>query len=349
MSSPPQRDLFRTKLCKFFDDSGDCPRGDRCTFAHGESQLRDAPPEYDRRRRSPRGLREDSPQKDHGEDRYRERFDRDYDRRPSEGFRGPRIGRRGEDRSRSPGPRGRTRSPSPLGSEKERDRNRSRERQRFDDAPRRDMRGLSPHSRDQGAKSPPGNDESPRRSLSPPPRKRSKLEQGSQKLEDPHKKRLHELARELRDLETELAKKTKAVEDAQNKLHELQEKVHESQTVCERQETKFKKYLPAVLHLYERLKEDTESDSSINAANMKAIGIAFKAFQLEVDDLEKQKLEDLLDLELSFYNSLKKIHAAKARLEDSLRKNAEAQMMEKRGAVPAYPSRWTTTTLSPPH
>ena len=33
--------LFKTKLCKAFEESGTCSRGDSCNFAHGNDELRE--------------------------------------------------------------------------------------------------------------------------------------------------------------------------------------------------------------------------------------------------------------------------------------------------------------------
>lgn len=35
--------LFKTKLCKAFEETGTCSRGDSCNFAHGNDELREAP------------------------------------------------------------------------------------------------------------------------------------------------------------------------------------------------------------------------------------------------------------------------------------------------------------------
>lgn len=40
------QDLFKTKICEYYKE-GRCPR-DKCTFAHGEGELRRLPPQRGR-------------------------------------------------------------------------------------------------------------------------------------------------------------------------------------------------------------------------------------------------------------------------------------------------------------
>eukprot|EP00906_Rhabdomonas_costata_P028224 RCo040028 len=39
----PRTDLFKTKLCAHFQNTGSCPFGETCAFAHGADELRAAP------------------------------------------------------------------------------------------------------------------------------------------------------------------------------------------------------------------------------------------------------------------------------------------------------------------
>ncbi len=36
-----KNNLYKTKLCREFDESGNCTRGEQCLFAHGPSELRE--------------------------------------------------------------------------------------------------------------------------------------------------------------------------------------------------------------------------------------------------------------------------------------------------------------------
>eukprot|EP00741_Cyanophora_paradoxa_P025005 tig00000319_g24137.t1 len=360
----PYGDLFRTKLCKFFEENGNCPRGDRCTFAHGKHELRDAPNFGGDDRRRGRY----SPRRDDREEVERN----DYRRRTRSVDRGR--------TSRSPGRRHSrgSRSPQPDREERDRERRRSRhrssERDREGDAQMNGRKSYrSPERADERERSPsksPARDAGEERaavasgeadvpdrdsrtqisqmevtgssqteeqrstrhekrdrrdSSRSPSRKRSKSRRDDDKkigdLEsqisrltnqvEHYKKKNLDVMEEVKEYEQDKRKAEEEAEDARRHANELQAKLANALADCGTREGRFKKYVPMVQHMLDRLKEDLHAFGEKDINSERVTVSVVKASVLGSEELQNLQISELQELEQVYWRALRNIMTAK--------------------------------------